>query len=109
MNVFAPARMIHATGYITGFGEVRPAQRALLGSATIQLGEMYQELTAKGIRVPNGFAISAQAYRDFLIEAGLQRQIREALWDLDSPTHPELPRRAAQIRQIILAADLPSV
>lgn len=63
--------------FIRWFREIGIADVALVGGKNASLGEMYRELTPAGIRVPNGFAIAADAYRHFLRAGGLGERIRE--------------------------------
>ena len=79
----------------------------LVGGKNASLGEMYRELASKGVKVPNGFAVTAQAYRDFISEAGLEATIRKTLQDLDTRDLANLSRRGNRIRQAMLAASLP--
>jgi pyruvate,water dikinase len=72
------------------------------------LGEMYRELSAQGVKVPNGFAITAEAYRFFLREARLDHRIRDLLHDLDTQDLTMLRQRGRQVRQAILSAALPA-
>ncbi|HEB89264.1 MAG TPA: phosphoenolpyruvate synthase, partial [Deltaproteobacteria bacterium] len=69
-------------------------------------GEMFRELTPKGIRVPNGFAITAQAYRDMLDEAGAWPRLHELLDDLDKSDVAELARRGEAARELVYQAGL---
>jgi len=55
-----------------------------VGGKNASLGEMYRELAAKGVKVPNGFAVTADAYRAFLKEGKLDTAIRSILNDLDT-------------------------
>ncbi len=80
----------------------------LVGGKNASLGEMCQELVPKGIRVPNGFAVTAQAYRHFLREADLEGRIREILSDLDTEDIANLRQRGRQVRHAIVAASLPA-
>ena len=50
-----------------------------VGGKSASLGEMYQALTPKGVRVPNGFAVTASAYFYFLDKAGIRQGIRDIL------------------------------
>jgi pyruvate,water dikinase len=68
---------------------------------------MYQTLSSQGVKVPNGFAITAEAYRYFIREAGLDERIRETLSDLDTRNIDNLHERGARVRQAILAAEFP--
>jgi len=86
-----------------GIGDVRD-----VGGKNASLGEMYRELAVAGVRVPNGFAITADAYRYFLEHAGLAPRIRAVLAGLDTGDIENLQLRGRQIRQAILAAPLPS-
>jgi pyruvate,water dikinase len=68
---------------------------------------MFSELTPKGVKVPDGFAITAEAYRHFLSEAKLDQRIRDILNDLDTHDMENLRERGSQVRHAILAAELP--
>lgn len=94
--------------YIRWFSEIGIADIPSVGGKNASLGEMFRELTRKGIQVPAGFAITADAYRLFLREAGLDARIAELLAGLDTRDIEELRRRGARIRHAILAAELPA-
>ena len=55
----------------------------LVGGKNASLGEMYQNLGKKGVNVPNGFAVTAYAYRYFLKNAKIGQKIKDILSDLD--------------------------
>ena len=78
-----------------------------VGGKNASLGEMYRELAAKGVKVPNGFAVTADAYRAFIKEANLDGTIRTILKDLHTHNLENLRQRARQVRQAILGAVLP--
>jgi len=78
-----------------------------VGGKNASLGEMYRELAAKGVKVPNGFAVTADAYRAFLKEAKLDGTIRTILKDLDTHNLENLRQRGRQVRQAILGAVFP--
>jgi len=80
----------------------------LVGGKTASLGEMFCELTPKGVKVPDGFAITAQAYRDFLREAQLDRTIDELLAGLDTQKVDALHHCGSTIREAILSVPLPA-
>ncbi|MBS3903156.1 MAG: phosphoenolpyruvate synthase [Anaplasmataceae bacterium] len=90
------------------FEEVDLKDVPLVGGKNAALGEMYQNLTKRGIRVPNGFALTATAYRYFLEEAGLKKEIPRVLKGLNTSNLKDLQRKGAAIRSLILKADLPS-
>lgn len=100
--------MTHAArDYVRLFEEIGVADVALVGGKNASLGEMYRELTAQGVRVPNGFAVTAVAYRDVLDAAGALPRLRAALDGLDAADVADLARRAAQAREIVYGAPLP--
>ncbi|MGZ8920993.1 MAG: PEP/pyruvate-binding domain-containing protein, partial [Limisphaerales bacterium] len=93
--------------FIKWFEEIHIEDIPQVGGKTASLGEMYRELAPKGIRVPNGYAITAEAYRYFLREAGLDQRIRSLLSDLDTRDIENLRQRGSEIRHLILSATLP--
>ena len=95
------------SGYILWFNEIGIDDIPLVGGKNASLGEMCRELAGKGIKVPDGFAIAAEAYRHVLRDAGLDKKIQEILSDLDTHDLDNLRQRASQVRQAILAAELP--
>jgi pyruvate,water dikinase len=93
--------------YIRWFEELSLGDIPLVGGKNASLGEMYRELSSKGVQVPNGFAITAEAYRFFLREAQLDHKIQDLLRDLDTHELSNLRQRGRQVRQAILSATLP--
>lgn len=89
------------------FDEIGIEDVASVGGKNASLGEMYRELAAKGVKVPNGFAVTAEAYRVFLKDAKLDAVIRSILKDLDTHKLDNLRQRGRQVRQAILGAALP--
>lgn len=98
---------MNSRAWVRWFADIGIEDVPLVGGKNASLGEMYRALVAKGVRVPNGFAITAQAYRDFVREAGLEATLGETLKDLDARDLPDLRRRGSRIRQALLAASLP--
>lgn len=78
-----------------------------VGGKNASLGEMFRTLTAKKIRVPNGFATTAEAYRFFFKETGLMSEIKKILKDLDTHDVMDLGRRGKKIRDLITKAQFP--
>ncbi|MEN4748537.1 MULTISPECIES: phosphoenolpyruvate synthase [Pseudomonas] len=78
-----------------------------VGGKNASLGEMISNLAGAGVSVPGGFATTAQAYRDFLEQSGLNDQIHRALDALDVDDVNELARTGAKIRQWIMEAEFP--
>jgi Phosphoenolpyruvate synthase/pyruvate phosphate dikinase len=89
------ARTESSASYICWFEDIGIEDVPLVGGKNASLGEMYRGLAAKGVKVPNGFAVTAQAYRDFLSEAGLEAILRETLQDLDTRDLADLAAEAA--------------
>lgn len=80
-----------------------------VGGKNASLGEMYVGLTKEGVRIPNGFAITAGAYQEFLRANGLDRKIAELLRGLNVKSLPDLEKRGAAVRKAILSASIPEV
>ncbi len=78
-----------------------------VGGKNASLGEMYRYLTPKGVRVPNGFSITAQANDYFLDKAGLKKQIKQILRGLDTNNMANLQQRGRAVREAILKAEIP--
>ncbi|ACO78516.1 phosphoenolpyruvate synthase [Azotobacter vinelandii CA] len=79
-----------------------------VGGKNASLGEMISNLSGAGVSVPGGFATTAQAYRDFLEQSGLNNRIHAALDVLDVDDVNALAKTGAQIRQWVMEADLPA-
>jgi pyruvate,water dikinase len=77
-----------------------------VGGKNASLGEMISQLSAAGVRVPTGFATTAQAYRDFLAFEGLSQRIEDTLTTLDANDVQALALTGRKIRQWILEAPL---
>lgn len=86
----------------TGIDEV-----GLVGGKNASLGEMYSNLTSKGVNVPNGFAITAFAYKYLLETAGVEDDIKNALEGLDTSDIKDLAERGAKVRRIIRSCEFP--
>jgi pyruvate,water dikinase len=94
--------------YVRTFGEISVADVPLVGGKNASLGEMYRELASQGVKVPNGFAITADAYRAMLDAAGAWDQLHEALDGLDPADVADLSRRAKAAREAVYGAGLPA-
>ena len=91
------------------FEEVGIKDVPLVGGKNASLGEMIRELGKKGIRVPTGFVVTASAYRHFLAETGLKKQIRDTLKGLDTKNLRDLASRGRIIRDAVKGAEIPGV
>jgi len=94
--------------FVRWFADVGIGDVASVGGKNASLGEMVRELAREGVRVPDGFATTADAYRDFLAATGLDRTISELLAGLDTRDLAELQRRGLLVRQAMLGATLPA-
>ncbi|MBF2760900.1 MAG: phosphoenolpyruvate synthase [Ectothiorhodospiraceae bacterium AqS1] len=79
-----------------------------VGGKNASLGEMIKALSAAGVRVPGGFATTADAFREFLESNGLSQRIRQRLADLDSGDVRALAEAGSEIRALIRGAPLPA-
>ena len=94
--------------YIRFFKDIRIEDIPLVGGKNASLGEMYRELSPYGVKVPNGFAITGEAYRYLLDQAGAWPALHAALDGLDPTNVTDLAKRGARAREIIYGAPLPA-
>ena len=92
--------------YIRFFAEIGMDDVPSVGGKNASLGEMYRELTPQGVRVPNGYAITAQAYRYVLDKAGVAQRLRQTLDGLRPGDVEDLARRGKQARDLVYGAPL---
>lgn len=97
-----------ASPYVLRFDEIGIGDISRVGGKNASLGEMFRELSTQGVKVPPGFAITAEAYRFFLCENGLDVRIPELLAGLNAADVENLRERGHRVRQAILQADLPA-
>ena len=93
--------------YISWFKDLTIDDVPLVGGKNASLGEMYRDLTPKGVRIPNGFAVTAEAYRVMLEKANAWQPLREAMEGLNPDDVEDLARRGARARDIIYGAGIP--
>lgn len=93
--------------YIKRFRDIGIDDVPTVGGKNASLGEMVRELVPRGIRVPDGFAVTADGYRRFLAANGLDAAIREALADLNTHDIDNLQLRGSRVRHLILGAEFP--
>lgn len=98
---------MHNPQYIHWFKDIRIEDVPLVGGKNASLGEMYGELTAKGIQIPNGFAVSAQAYWDAIRAGGFLDELKQTMEGLNITDVAELARRGKKARELILTAGIP--
>ena len=93
--------------FIKWYGEVGIADVPSVGGKNAALGEMYSNLVPLGVNVPDGFALTADAYRYFFKKTGLDEKIKEILSDINTHDIRNLQIRGKKIREVILKAILP--
>ncbi|MEA3249072.1 MAG: phosphoenolpyruvate synthase [Patescibacteria group bacterium] len=93
--------------FVYFFDEIGMDDVALVGGKNASLGEMFQNLGQRGVKVPDGFAVGSDAYWHFIDSAGLRDFIREELEPLDVKDVNDLATRGRRVRERILAAELP--
>jgi pyruvate, water dikinase len=93
--------------YLTFFDEIGIADVPLVGGKNASIGEMYRKLSGQGVRVPNGFAITAEGYRLMLEEAGAWGPLHCILDELKPDDVADLARRAKLAREIVYGAGIP--
>src|SRR5882762_10440220 len=94
--------------FVRWFSDVGLSDVGLVGGKNASLGEMIRSLTRLGVRVPDGFAITADAYRHFLREAGVEGAVGELLSGLRRDDVHDLVERSAKLRSLITSAELPA-
>jgi len=93
--------------YIRWFEEIGIDDIPLVGGKNASLGEMIGELASQGIKVPNGFAITAEAYWYLLRACKIEQRITEILSDLDTRDAANLRQKGSAVRHAIMAVALP--
>ena len=101
------ASTLAQVAYVRWFADIGLEDIPSVGGKNASLGEMVRTLGEQGVQVPNGFAITADAYREFLRAGGVDREIRNILSDLDTRNFDNLHERGSRARQAILAAEFP--
>ena len=96
-----------ADRYVRWFQELGLDDVPLVGGKNASLGEMYRQLTAAGLRVPNGFAITADAFRDAVRAAGAWDELHALLDPLDKSDVTQLAAVGSRARDLVYAAGLP--
>jgi len=94
--------------YILPFSHLRNTDVPRVGGKNASLGEMFNELASEGIRVPDGFAVTAAAFRYFLASNQLEAPLRAALARLHTPTLDNLAEVAKACRELMQGASLPA-
>jgi pyruvate, water dikinase len=92
------------SSYVRWFKDIGLNDVALVGGKTASLGELYSALSSRGVKVPNGFALTAAAYRYALTAADAWDRLRALLTGVNKKRIADLANRAATARAIVYAA-----
>ncbi len=93
--------------FVKWFEEIGAKDVALVGGKNASLGEMIRSLSRKGVNIPPGFAITAEAYKYVLEKAGISQKIKEILTDLDTHDIENLAERGEKVRNLIAHSPCP--
>ncbi|MCD6600100.1 MAG: phosphoenolpyruvate synthase [Dehalococcoidia bacterium] len=99
--------MKHGARYIRWFEEIKIEDVPLVGGKNASLGEMYRELSSQGVKIPNGFAVTAEAYWAVLESAGISDALKDTMAGLDKTNVADLAKRGRKARGLILDAGIP--
>jgi len=93
--------------YVMWFEDTGIQDVALVGGKNASLGEMIRNLEPKGVQVPGGFSITAEAYKYYIDKAGIADKIKDVLSDLDTHDMENLAERGEKVRNLILESEIP--
>lgn len=93
---------------IKHFSEIRLKDLSIVGGKNASLGEMYNQLNSKGIGIPKGFALTADAYRLFRKQNNMEQQLNDLLLSLDTEYYSNLTAIGETARALILSGTLPN-
>lgn len=95
------------SAFVLWFDQLGIEDVPLVGGKNASLGEMYQNLTDKGVNIPNGFAVTATAYRYLLEKTGTAKKIKEMLSDLNTKDLHNLQAHGKKVRDLIRHLEFP--
>ena len=98
---------MEAKKLVLWFNEIELGDIPQVGGKNASLGEMFRELPAKGVNIPDGFAVTADAYRYLLESAGIKSEMERILSDLDTHDMHNLSEKGEKIRSLIYSAPMP--
>ncbi|MBN1615323.1 MAG: phosphoenolpyruvate synthase, partial [Deltaproteobacteria bacterium] len=93
---------------ILWFDDIELSDIPQVGGKNASLGEMRRNLIAKGVNIPDGYAVTASAYRHLLKSAGITNRMRQILSGLDTHNMENLNEKSRQIRSLIYEAEFPT-
>jgi len=92
---------------IMWLSEISNDDVAFVGGKNASLGEMWNALVPKGVRIPNAFVVTASGYRHFMTHTGLQDKVKEALSGLDTKDIKNLQKRGKKVRELFMKTSFP--
>ncbi|MDN5203929.1 PEP/pyruvate-binding domain-containing protein [Fulvivirgaceae bacterium BMA10] len=98
---------IHMDTYIKKFDEIGIGDILEVGGKNASLGEMRQKLTAQGIPIPDGFAVTAKAYWELLEQNSIKSKLTSLLASLDNVHYTNLYEIGKRSRDLILSTIIP--
>ncbi|MHA1565757.1 MAG: phosphoenolpyruvate synthase, partial [Alphaproteobacteria bacterium] len=93
--------------FIRWFDSLNVEDVPIVGGKNASLGEMYRELTSQGVKVPNGFAVTADAYRYLIEAAGILPRMQNLVSGLDKSDLADFAHRGRALRDLVYRAPLP--
>lgn len=93
--------------FVRWLEEIRLEDVPVVGGKNASLGEMYQELTPRGVKIPNGFAVTAEGYWHALKSSGILEKLKATMEGLDKSNVADLALRGKSARDLILGAGIP--
>ena len=108
MPTATPTSPETSTVNVRWFSELGLTDLEQVGGKNSSLGEMVANLSAAGVRVPDGFATTADAFRRFVAQTGLGEVINARLKGLDTEDVEELARVGAEIRRTVIEQPFPA-
>jgi pyruvate,water dikinase len=93
--------------FVKWFDEIGAKDVALVGGKNASLGEMIRSLADRGVNIPPGFAITAEAYKYVVEKAGISQEIKDTLADLDTHDMENLADRGEKLRNLIAHSPCP--
>jgi pyruvate,water dikinase len=98
---------MNISNLILFFNQISISDIAKVGGKNASLGEMYNQLNPKGIGIPNGFALTADAYRLFRKQNNIEKELNDLLLSLDTEHYSNLVSIGETARALILSGTFP--
>ncbi|MBL0700058.1 MAG: phosphoenolpyruvate synthase [Desulfosarcina sp.] len=93
--------------YIRWFEEIKIEDVSVVGGKNASLGEMYRELTPQGVKLPNGFAVTAEAYRYLVNSGNILPKMKKILAGIDKNDLEDFAKRGHAVRELIYTTPFP--